>query len=219
MRLLGTVLLPAIATAARADPFNCTLIDPSAFTRITLTNNVPGMNVSFIPYGATLTNFYVPGKDGASYDVALGFDDTTQYCAAMVNGSAAHPYFGAAIGRVANRIAGGTFDLDGVTYNTPINELYTKTPSGPDGNKGDTLHGGTVGWDRRVWSVLRRNASSVTFGLLSPDGDMGFPGDVAVTVCYTLTDAGGANGEAPSWDIAYTATTSAATVIAMSQHT
>ena len=91
----------ATATALHADPYNCSQLPAAAFERITLTNNVPGMNVSFVPYGATLTNFYVPDRAGTPRDVALGFDDATLYCSAMVNGSAAHPYFGAAIGRVA----------------------------------------------------------------------------------------------------------------------
>lgn len=209
----------ALGAAQQPDPFNCSQLPLSAFERITLTNNVPGMSASFIPYGATIVNLLVPSATaGGPVDVLLGFDDTTMYCNAMVNGTPAHPYFGAAIGRVANRIAGGQFTLDGVNYSTPINEVYKAPPSGNDGAVGDTLHGGTVGWDRRVWSVLRRNASSVTFGLLSPDGDMGFPGDLAVTVTYTLTDKG-ADGAPPAWDVAYAATTSApVTVVAMSQH-
>lgn len=204
-------LLAAGAAAARgADPFNCTQQPANAFTAVRLTNNVPGMEIDVIPYGATLQRFLVPDAKGVPRDVILGFDDATLYCSATTAaGAAQHPYFGALIGRVANRIANGSFELNGATVHTPINEQYSHGPGG------DTLHGGTVGFDRRVWDVLAYNGSSVTFGLLSRDGEMGFPGALAVAVTYTLTDA-----PRPAWDVAYEAhALTADTVVALSQHT
>ena len=98
----------------------------------------------------------MPDKDKVPRDVCLGWDDATQYCA-----NPEHTYFGATIGRVANRIGKGSFTLNGKKYQLPLND------------KGfDTLHGGWVGYDRRVWTVLEQSKSSVKFGLESPDGEM-----------------------------------------------
>jgi hypothetical protein len=80
-------------------------------------------------------------------------------------------------GRVANRIANGSFTLDGVTYHTPLND-----------HAYDTLHGGWVGYDRRVWSVAAQSADSVTFSLVSYDGEQGFPGEILINVTHTITD-------------------------------
>ena len=210
MKLRSVLTVLGGGLAGAADPWNCSSFAPSVFTPISLTNNVPGMKINVIPYGATLVNVYVPDAKGIIRDVILGFDDTVNYC----NG-ASHPYFGAAIGRIANRIGNGTFVLDGVTYTTPINERYSHPY--PGGNPaGDTLHGGTVGWDRREWTVMKYNGSSVTFGLLSPDGEEGFPGDLTVLLTYTLTDK--TTDAHPAWDVQYSAfTTSPVTVIATSQ--
>ena len=77
---------------------------------------------------------------------------------------------------VANRIGKGSFTLDGKKYQLPLNDKDY-----------DTLHGGWVGYDRRVWTVLEQTASSVKFGLESPDGEMGFPGKLLINVTHTLT--------------------------------
>jgi len=120
-----------------------------------------------------------------SYDITLGFDDAKQYCS-----NTEHPYFGAIIGRVANRIAKGEFQLNGKTYHTPINE-----PAPEGGN--DTLHGGFVGVDRRVWTVTKNGTNAATLRLESADGDQGFPGQRDVAVTYTLleTDADDAGAD------------------------
>jgi len=134
-------------------------------------------------------------------DVVLGFDDLTQYCA-----NDEHPYFGALIGRVANRIANGSFELNNNIYHTPVNE---PAPSG--GN--DTLHGGYVGFDRRVWEVAQASSSTATLKYESFDGEEGFPGDLLVTVTYSLDDNN-------TWWIDYTATGGDKdTVIGLTQHT
>ena len=112
-------------------------------------------------------------------------------------------YLGAVVGRYGNRIAKGTFALDGETYHVPTN------------NGGNALHGGTEGFDRRVWAgrVLQRETDGedgVEFTLVSPDGDMGFPGELTARVRYTL--AGGA------LRVVYSATTTRATVVNLTQH-
>jgi aldose 1-epimerase len=204
MRSLLLVAAGAAASAAAADPATCTgMAAAGAFNPVTLTNG-DGLTVRFIPYGGTVTNVLVRGADGGVYDVVLGFDDFTQYC----NATQTHPYFGALIGRVANRIANGTFTLTQpgvgpVVYNTPINE--------PANN--DTLHGGTVGYDRRLWSVTQSDASTATLTIDSPDGEMGFPGDVSVSVTYTVTDKN-------EWQISYSAVSNTlVTPVSLTQHT
>ena len=196
-RVLATAALVVLA-AAQPDPHNCTKQPAGAFVGHTLTN-ANGLALTLIPYGATAQSFLVPDRGGVVRDILLGFDDATQYCA-----NAQHPYFGATIGRVANRIAKGTFVLDGVTYHTPINEQSAEG--------GDTLHGGDVGFDRRTWAVAAANSSAITFTLAVADGEQGFPGAMLVSVTHSI-------GADNVWRIAYSATTSApATVISMTNH-
>lgn len=195
---LGFLLIAtAGASATAADPYGCAALNASgAFNTVTLKSG--DIELRFIPYGGTVTNIFVKDRNGATKDIVLGFDDPTQYCA-----FAQHPYFGALIGRVANRISNGTFVLDGVRAYTPINEL--------PGN--DTLHGGTIGFDRRQWSVSQTDASHAVLTLTSPDGEMGFPGDLdMITVKYGL--------EGSTWTIDYEATSgSSDSVCSLTQHT
>lgn len=183
---------------AQAPNFNCSSQPANAFAKVTLTN-ANGVSASFIPYGATVTNILFPSQSHGPLDIVLGFDDTTQYCA-----NAVHPYFGALIGRVANRIANGSFVLNGATYHTPLNEASAYG--------GDTLHGGWVGFDRRVWTILAQTSNSVSWQIVSEDGDNGFPGRVTLVVNYTLTDEN-------AWILDYSATTdSPIAVISSTNH-
>lgn len=139
------------------------------------TLEVPGgWQATVTDYGAILTSMTVPlGKDGP-VDVVLGFDSLAGYLAG-------HPYFGASCGRCSNRIANGRFSLDGQEY-----QLAT--------NNGDHhLHGGEVGFDKYLWKgepKMTDSGPAVTFHLVSPDGDEGYPGKLAVRVTYILTPAG-----------------------------
>ena len=128
-------------------------------------SNTGGLTVTVMTYGATVTSLVLP--DGE--DIVLGYDNIGQYQ------SADNPYFGATVGRVANRIKGGQFSLGGVLHNLTLN------------NNGNTLHGGTTGWDKRNWKVSVQE-ESVVFSLLSEDGDGGFPGTVLSSVRYRLTE-------------------------------
>lgn len=169
--LLDLALLAPFGSAFGQDPpsYNCSTQPDGAFTPIVLKNGL-NMELSFIPYGGTVTKLVVGGTD-----VLLGFDNLEDYC-----GGEKHPYFGALIGRVANRIAQGSFDLNGRTYHTPINEPP------PDGGN-DTLHGGFVGFDRRVWDVAVNEAGNgAMLRYDSFDGEEGFPGAVTVVVNYTV---------------------------------
>jgi aldose 1-epimerase len=155
------------------------------------------LEATFIPYGATLTHLVFLGGSHVAgpVDVVLGWDDAVQYCACK-----AHTYFGATIGRVANRIAQGRFTLGGREHHLPLNEK--------DFN---TLHGGMKGFDRRVFNIVNHTTSSVTFEYESPDGEEGFPGTLKVQVTHTITDKN-------EWQLRYHATSDNDTPVALSNH-
>ena len=132
-------------------------------------SNKNGMEISVTDYGAHLVSVLVPDKDGKKRDVVLGFDSVTGY---ETDGS----HFGATIGRNGNRIAGAAFELHGKIYQLAKNENNNNLHSGPDG------------YDYRLWNLEEADDSAVTFVLMSPDGDQGFPGNFEVSVTYTLTD-------------------------------
>ncbi|MDA8377941.1 MAG: galactose mutarotase [Planctomycetia bacterium] len=142
----------------------------------TLTNS-NGMIVQLITYGARLQRIQSADRSGNQGDVILGFDNLASYATKH----AMDPYFGATIGRYANRIANGTFSLNGVTYHLPIN----------DSPYPNTLHGGPHAWDQQVWQateVTELGAPGVRFNLFSPAMQNGFPGDVEVAATYTLNE-------------------------------
>ena len=150
-----------------------------------------GMEVKLISYGGIITSIRVPDRQGRLANVALGFNNLAQY-------AGAHPYFGAITGRYANRIAGGRFQLDGVDYRLAKN----------DG--ANSLHGGDVGFDKRVWQA-RQLDDGVELSYHSPAGEEGYPGALAVSVRYRLDDD-------CALRIDYAATTDAATVLNLTNH-
>lgn len=155
-----------------------------------------GLRLRALSYGAVVQTLEVPDRHGHLANVSLGFTDLGSY----VDRS---PYFGALIGRYGNRIAGGTFTLDGKEHHVPCNE-------GPN-----CLHGGPDGFDKQVWRAepyLRDDECGLTFTRTSEDGEGGFPGELDVRVDYTLT----ADGD---FRIDYSATTSAPTVVSLTNHT
>src|SRR6266542_6938034 len=146
--------------------------DGTAVKIYTLANR-QGMVAKITEYGAILTELWVPDRNGIPGDVVLGFDNLERY----VKG---HPFFGAIAGRVANRIAKGKFTLDGKEYTLAIN-------NGPN-----HLHGGKKGFDKKVWDAKPLPSTAkeqgIEFHYLSKDGEEGYPGNLDVTVTYTLTD-------------------------------
>jgi aldose 1-epimerase len=157
--------------------------------------NRHGTTLSAITLGATITSLVVADRDGRPDDVVLGMSDLRGYLTQS-------PYFGAVAGRLANRIAHGRFTLDGVTYQLATN-------NGPN-----HLHGGVVGFDKRLWTAERvRNDSGVAvrFNLTSRDGNEGYPGMVRASVRYLLTDD-------DRLIIDYRATTTRPTVVNLTQH-
>jgi len=159
----------------------------------TLTNS-HGVEVRAMNYGGIILSLRVPDRKGQLADIVLGHEKAEGY---MPN----PPYLGAIVGRYANRIANGTFTLDGKTYTLPKND-------GPN-----TLHGGlTRTFDKVVWDgEALKGKNAVAFSYLSKDGEEGFPGNLKVTVTYTLTDSN-------ELVIDYAATTDKATPINVSQH-
>src|SRR5437867_2911210 len=158
--------------------------------------NAGGMEVRAIPYGGIITSIRVPDRDGRFDDVVLGYDNAAGY---MKNNS---PYFGAIIGRYGNRIAKGTFTLDGQTYRLATN-------NGPN-----HLHGGNKGFDKVVWQAEEfRNpeGAGVVFRYTSPDGEEAYPGTLAARVTYTLNDRN-------ELVVDFFATSDKATPVNMTQH-
>ena len=137
----------------------------------TLTNS-NGMEVKILTYGGIIQSVKVPDRRKHFENVTLGFDNLTDYVERS-------PYFGCITGRYANRIALGKFTLDGVTYQLPIN------------NPPNSLHGGTVGFDKHVWAatvIQNHDGVGLKLTYTSPDGDQGYPGTLKSEVVYLLTD-------------------------------
>jgi aldose 1-epimerase len=131
--------------------------------------NSKGMTVKLTNYSGAVVNIFVPDKDGNIDDVVLGYDDLEGY----VNGTSSQ---GALVGRYANRIAKAKFTLNG-------EEIQLRANEGTN-----CLHGGIIGYNKRVWTVDETTDDSVTFGWFSPDGEEDFPGNLKVTCKYTLTE-------------------------------
>ena len=154
-------------------------------------SNENGMKVTVTNFGGRITSILIPDKDGVVRDVVLGFDNVESYYPENNQTD-----FGASIGRYANRIAQGKFTLDGVEYDLPKN------------NFGHCLHGGPTGWQYQPYQVVEADATHIKLKIVSPDGDNNFPGEVTAFTTYTLTDDN-------RLEIAYEATTTAPTIITM----
>lgn len=161
----------------------------------TLTN-AKGTELKITNYGATITAMKVADREGKLEDIMLGFDSLEGYLQQGV------PYFGAIVGRYGNRIGGAQFVLDGQTYKLNAND-------GPN-----HLHGGPRGFDKVLWTaepVENAEGPSLKLNYLSPDGEEGYPGNLAVAVTYTLTDQ-------DELKIDYKGTTDKATVVNLTNH-
>lgn len=183
----------AFAAEAHREPFGTTS-GGQAVEAVVLSNH-HGMRARILAWGATLQSLEVPDRHGKVADVVLSYRD-------MAGFETGTMYFGATIGRYANRIAKGAFVLDGQTYTVPLND-------GPN-----SLHGGRHGFDKQLWTiadVAGGKSAHVTFTRISPDGEEGYPGELKVSVTYSLDEAG-------ALTISYTATTSKPTVINLTNH-
>jgi len=195
---LALAATPSNAATLSSAPFG-TARDGKPVTLYTLRSS-KGLVVKFMSYGGVITEIDAPDRHGRMADVVLGFDTLEEYETKSAEGGL---FFGALIGRYANRIAKGHFTLDGKGYDIPLS------------NPPNALHGGTVGFDKKVWDVTPGPASghsvSAQLHLTSPDGDQGFPGTLKVTVTYTL-------GDDNAFSIRYQATTDKPTVLNLTNH-
>jgi aldose 1-epimerase len=135
--------------------------------------NTRGMEVEIINYGAIITSVRVPDKNHQPGDIVLGFDTLGEYLGD-------HPYFGAMVGRVCNRIGNASFELDGKLFRLTANEGSNQ------------LHGGSEGFDKKLWTAFAKkdmDQVSLQLGYESPDGEEGFPGTLMVEVEYSLNDS------------------------------
>lgn len=154
-----------------------------------------GVEVRALDYGGIIQSIRTPDRNGKMADIVLGFDSLSQYVKSS-------PYFGAIVGRFANRIARGTFALDGTTYHLAIN-------NGPN-----ALHGGLVGFDKVIWNAepfTNDTSVGVAWTHTSPDGDQGYPGTLKVRVTYALTSDN-------ALIIDYEATTDKPTILNLTNH-
>ena len=163
--------------------------DGRAVEILTLDNGV--LSCEVITFGAALRSLHVPDRTGNKRDVVLGYDTLDEY-------ETRPAYLGAVVGRVANRIAGGRFTMDGQTYSLAVND--------PPNH----LHGGNVGFSHKVWSVMEHTPTRVTMALTSPDGEEGYPGTLQVRVTYAL--------EGSALSMRYQATTDRATPCNLTGH-
>jgi aldose 1-epimerase len=162
--------------------------------------NASGTEIKITNFGGRITSIKVADRNKNLGDVVLGFDNVEGYTSKPANTA----YFGAIIGRYGNRIAGGTFTLDGHTYHIPTN----------DAPRPNSLHGGTRGFDSRIWEakqVSSPQGPSLRLNYRSPDGEEGFPGNLNVTVVYLLDGKNGLH-------VDYSASTDKDTVVNLTNH-
>ncbi len=190
---VAAMAVPAMGVDVTRATFG-TLPDGRPVPAVTLTNG-HGVALTVIAWGAAIQSLVMPDAHGGRADVALGYAGLKDYLD--------HPqYFGATVGRFANRIAAGKFTLDGKAYQVPVN------------NGANSLHGGTAGFDKQLWSVVDTAGGAtghVTLRHVSPDGEMGYPGTLTVDATYSL-------GDDDRLRIEYRATTTAPTIVNVTNH-
>ena len=192
---LSAALMAAGAHAAQAERESFgKLPDGTAVEAVSLTNG-HGVFVRIIAYGAAIQSLKLPDRHGKTADVVLAYPDMAGYLAKP-------QYFGATVGRFANRIAGAAFSLDGHRYALTRN----------DG--ANSLHGGAKGFDKQLWTITEVKSgptASVTLSRTSPDGEEGYPGELRASVTYSLD-------EHDALTVRYAATTSRPTVLNLTNH-
>lgn len=190
---IAAMAVPASGVEVARSTFG-TLPDGRPVPAVTLTNR-HGVSATVIAWGAALQSLVMPDRNGHPADVALGYPTLRDYLD--------HPqYFGATVGRFANRIARGRFTVDGGAYQAPVN------------NGVNSLHGGTAGFDKQLWSVIAAVGGAtrhVTLRYVSPDGEQGYPGTLTVDATYAL-------GDDDRLTIEYRATTDKPTIVNVTNH-
>jgi aldose 1-epimerase len=190
------LLLPAPVSATSISTRTFGVLADSREIKAVSLDNGQGLKLTVITLGAAVQSLSTPDRSGREADIVLGYDHLQGYLKKSA-------FFGATVGRVANRIAAGRFTLNGRTYQVPLND-------GPN-----ALHGGTRGFDKVVWTIASLRGGkrpAVTLRYVSPDGDMGFPGTLTATVSYALDQQN-------QLHVDYAATTDAPTIVNLSNHT
>lgn len=196
---LWSILTAGVSVAAFALTMKSFGILPSGQTALLFTlENAHGLRAEITDFGGIVVRLLAPDRHGQLDDVVLGFDAVEKYAAGS-------PYFGCVVGRVGNRIAGGKFSLAG--------RAYTVVTNNHPGGQPCHLHGGDVGFDKALWRATPRPGPEPALVLrhISPAGDEGYPGTLAVEVTYTLTAD-------DALRIDYSATTDAATPVNLTNH-
>ena len=201
---LGLLALTSCVNSAGTASLTASGLNPADFDTtingkkvelVTLTNNA-GMEVCLTNYGGRVVSISVPDKNGKATDVVLGYDNIRQYADTLNFPSD----YGSTVGRYANRIKDAKITVAGTDYRLRAND------------NGNSLHGGgNTGWVNQVYDIRERTDSSVTFALVAPDGENGFPGTVSATAKYTVKSDN-------TLDIVFEATTDKETVINMTNH-
>ena len=203
LAFLGLAMIPSGSRAEGNSPAGEEKMEKKSFGKLpdgteieeyTL-RSAKGATAKVITYGATLTELWMPDKAGKSADVVLGFDNLDGYLGD-------HPFFGATVGRYGNRIAKGKFSIDGHEYSLFLN-------NGPN-----SLHGGKVGFNRKVWKaepVKIAHGAAVKLSYVSKDGEEGYPGTLTTAVTYELSDDN-------ALKITYHASTDKPTVVNLTNH-
>lgn len=153
------------------------------------------LEMTVTDFGARVLSLMTPDRNGAMGDVAVGYATLDDYLECK-----GERFFGAVAGRLANRLGGATFTLDGKEYNISVND------------NGNTLHGGFIGLDNQIWSVVAKDDSSITFSIVDAEGNDGWPGNLSIEMKYSLT----ADDE---FKVEYKATTDAPTLVNLTHHT
>lgn len=195
LALVFPLAVPGLANAATAErkAFG-TLPDGRTVEAITLSNG-KGVQATILNYGAILQSVKVPDRAGKSEEVTLGYADLKGYLEKP-------NYFGATVGRYANRIKAGRFAIDGKQYKLALN------------NNGNALHGGLLGYDKRLWTIEKVSdgpVARVVLRYVSADGEEGYPGALTVTATYSLD-------EDNALSVEYSATTTKATIVNITNH-
>lgn len=205
MKNIKSIILCAglsLCSIALAQTSDIKLLDSKNFERTvdnkktalyTLTSG-KGLTMQVTNLGCRVVSLWVPDKNGKHEDIVLGYENIDRYLH-----NVGERFLGPVVGRYANRIGNGQFELDGKKYQLPLN------------NNGQTLHGGLKGLDMVVWNVDKVTDNEIQFSYSSPDGEEGFPGKMDLTMTYTLTPDN-------EFKITYKATTDKPTVINLSHH-
>lgn len=200
--LIVLAFMLSLLSCSKKNKIEVPLLDKSAFEKeidgkkasLYTLDSGNGLIVQVTNYGLRVVSIWTPDKHGKYEDVSVGYENAGRY-----SDRGEERFWGSIVGRYANRIAKGKFNIDGEEYQLPIN------------NNGQTLHGGLSGLDMRVWTVDNVTSNSIDFSYVSPDGEEGFPGTLTIHVNYSVTPDN-------ELKISYKANTDKSTVVNLSNH-